>query len=1059
MTVGVSQLPPELAARYAPLSLLSAGAGGSVILCQDAVMGRNVILKTVAVQAASPELRARFQREGRLLAALQDPRVVRVLDVGETAGMLFLVMENLEGATLAHRIQDEGRLAEAEAAAIAAGLAEALALLEQQGILHRDVKPHNVVVVAERGPVLIDFGLAKLLDAPHDLTEPGSVMGTPLYMAPEIVAGKPASVASDIYSLGMVLYEMLAGRPAFPPGDLLDLLAAQVNEPPPPIPGVSAAMASVLDRCLAKSPQDRFATYGQLAAALAGVARGEPGARPRTNPSGPRTGIALFRRITGRTLALGHAAWRGQRRPAALALLGAILALGLAGALLVGRRASLPATDGAGRSPGAGDLARGHDGPARGRAGAAFRRMLPVLDLRTRALERSISVHCRTTEEARLVVFAGQVPTRQVPATGTGPIHEVATGPGYVHRAVLTGLEPGRTYRLALQAGDADRVVLIDPLMDRTLLEGSEARRRGSRDFEEALLEGATLLSKEPLKSLDAGNVWSDDADLPRWLARLRSSRDPVMWQAIVRILGFVGSPTTVPALVEALEREQTSVAGAAVVREALEALGMVGGREAARALERFCRTGLDRSHAPLAGERHVLRWEAAAVLARVDPPAAEQLFLSSRRGLAPSHSADVGLLALRGAGALRTGWLGAELERALAPSAATERDWELAAVARLATRIGGAGVDRLLVRFIAQDAPHLPVDESERYGAVLGLATWGTGAAVDPLARQIAARTGQPCTHGTPSETVRCYTPVRSLQALGMIAARERLEVRTAVARCLVPALSSGSTLERRIALRALAQAAVPEAAAAIESAAGRLGEPRAEIALALARSGSARAREAIGRLLASDRPTDLWLAAVAAAALGGAPSLEVLGKLRARIDSLPPSNTRILLEQSVDWLAAGGWTPDLVWVSPAAPWARTSLDLRCGDRFRIVGRGLCAYRSGRRTGASRPHWLPPEIDDGAELPADVTGPAGEHTGAGVAPSRGLVARVGQFRVPHPIDPGKVYTAQDSGPLLVEARLAPRDEPADLRGAFAPDTTWPFRCVGLFLVKVEKVP
>jgi serine/threonine-protein kinase len=1043
MTVGVPRLPPELAARYTPLDLLSAGAGGSVILCQDAVLGRNVILKVVAVEVASPELRARFQREGRVLALLQDPRVVRVVDVGEASGMLFLVMESLDGSTLSRCIQDAGRLSEAEAVAIATGLAEALGVLEEHGILHRDVKPHNIIVVAERGPVLIDFGLAKMLEAAHDLTEPGSVMGTPLYMAPEIIAGKPASVASDIYSLGMVLYEMLAGRPAFPPGDLLDLLAAQVNEPPPPIPGVSAAMASVLDRCLAKSPQDRFATYGQLAAALAGVAGNDPGARPRTNPSGSGASFALFRKITGRTLALGTAARRG-RRPAMLAL-GAVLALALAGGLLSTRRASLP---------GAGDAASGSDGGGSGHVSAAFPRMLPILDLRTRPLERSLFVHWRTTEEASLVVAA-----EQVPADGAGSIHEVAAGPGYVHRAVLTGLAPDRAYRLTLRSNDASRVVLIDPLLDRTLVRDREAWRRGSRKLEDALLEGSTLLSKDPLKLLEDRNMWSDDAELPRWLTRLRSSRDPVLWQAIVRILGFVGSPAAVPALAEALELEQTSLAGADLVRAALEALGMVGGREAARALERFCRTGLDRSKAPLAGARHVLRAEAAEVLARVDPPAAETLFLSSRRGLAPSHSLDRGVFALRGAGALRVAWLGAELERALAPSAATERDGDLAPVVRLATRIGGAGVDRLLVQFLASDGLHLDVDAYERYCAVLGLATWGTGATVEPLARQIAARSGPPCTHGTPHETVRCYIPVRSLQALGMIAARERPEVRSAVARCLVPALSSGSSLERRMALRALAQAAVPEAAAAIESALDRLGEPRAEIALALARSGSGRAREAIERLIASERPTDLWLAAVAAAALGGAPSLPLLGKLRSRIDLLPASSTKTLLEQSVDWLAGGGWTPELAWVNPTAPWARTSLALRAGDRFRIVGRGLCAYRSSRETSVRRPHWLPPDTDDGVELPADIIGPAGERTGAGVVPRHGLVARVGQFRLPHPIDPGKVYTAQDSGPLLLATRLETRDEPADLRGAFAAGATWPFRWVGLFLVKMERLP
>jgi serine/threonine-protein kinase len=240
--------------------------------------GAEVALKLLAREITGGALAARFAREVASAARLQHPGCVRLLDHGTTPdGVPYLVTEHLAGPTLRDALGHAVRLPIPEATSVARQLCRALAHAHGAGVLHRDIKPENAMY---RRPgtsgeiVLIDFGLARLFDdAP--LTAIGTCVGSPSYLAPERLLEQRADERADLYAIGVVLYEMLAGRPPFEGDTSIEIARQHIMAPPQPIqdirPAVPAALAAIVHTALAKDPADRFRHAGTMAAALASV--------------------------------------------------------------------------------------------------------------------------------------------------------------------------------------------------------------------------------------------------------------------------------------------------------------------------------------------------------------------------------------------------------------------------------------------------------------------------------------------------------------------------------------------------------------------------------------------------------------------------------------------------------------------------------------------------------------------------------------------------------------------------------------------------------------------
>ncbi len=280
---------------YTITRLLGQGGMAEVYAGLDPELDRPVAIKLIHPRlAVDAQFEERFRREARLVASLRHPHIVQVYDYQVTDNGPVMVMEFLPGGSLKERLDDlrgQGqRLPLAEAARITGALASALDYAHRQGAVHRDVKPANVLFDREGAPVLADFGIARILDDESGLTQPGTLIGTPAYLSPEQAAGEVVGPASDLYSLGIVLYEMVTGAPPFQ-GTTTAILTGHASAPPPPaasrVVGLPAAVDEILRRALAKSPADRFPSGAALAQALRnaiGAAIGETGvAAPLTD--------------------------------------------------------------------------------------------------------------------------------------------------------------------------------------------------------------------------------------------------------------------------------------------------------------------------------------------------------------------------------------------------------------------------------------------------------------------------------------------------------------------------------------------------------------------------------------------------------------------------------------------------------------------------------------------------------------------------------------------------------------------------------------------------------
>ncbi len=213
--------PTEIAGRYLVVQKLGAGAFGTVYKAKDKTLGRMVAIKTIRLEglaashATLDDLQKRFLQEARAGAALKHPNIATVYDVGEAGGMSYLAMEFIDGVGL-ERIIAEGRMPVGRATGLAAQVADALGYAHQQGVIHRDIKPANVMVEAGERVKVTDFGIAKIAGAAEQLTQTGSLLGTPSYMSPEQARGEKVDGRSDLFSVGCVLYELLAGKQGVP---------------------------------------------------------------------------------------------------------------------------------------------------------------------------------------------------------------------------------------------------------------------------------------------------------------------------------------------------------------------------------------------------------------------------------------------------------------------------------------------------------------------------------------------------------------------------------------------------------------------------------------------------------------------------------------------------------------------------------------------------------------------------------------------------------------------------------------------------------------------------
>jgi serine/threonine protein kinase/tetratricopeptide (TPR) repeat protein len=279
--IGPGDLIPAQLGHYAIERKLGQGGMGVVYSARDKRLERTVALKTMSLARDDDTARKRFWREARAAASVNHPNICQIYEIGEDAGQLFIAMELLEGVALADRLQ-QGAVNVNETIAVALGMLSALSALHARGIVHRDLKPSNVFLTPH-GVKLLDFGLARPAPEPaaqtaQDLTRIGAVMGTPRYMAPEQVVGEPIGARTDLFAAGAILFEMLAGRPAFAGRTVVEIAHSTVYEQPPALTGPPAVTAvdRVIRRALAKKPDDRPASADEMAADLRAIEAGDP---------------------------------------------------------------------------------------------------------------------------------------------------------------------------------------------------------------------------------------------------------------------------------------------------------------------------------------------------------------------------------------------------------------------------------------------------------------------------------------------------------------------------------------------------------------------------------------------------------------------------------------------------------------------------------------------------------------------------------------------------------------------------------------------------------------
>ncbi|HEU5424838.1 MAG TPA: protein kinase, partial [Nitrolancea sp.] len=298
------QLPHLLAGRYELTQRLGEGSFSETYLATDTALGRRVAVKVLRASfAGDPRFVARFEREARAAAAVASPNVVDVYDYGRQNDTLYIVMEWVDGIDLKQLIRQRAPLPVPEAIALIDGILNGLQAIHRAGVVHRDIKPQNVLLAADGTPKLGDFGIAR---SPVDagLTDTGMALGTAAYMAPEQATGAPPTPSADVYAAGVILFELLTGRLPFPGENPVQVMYQHVNTPPPNPrafnPAIPPALGAVTLRALAKDPATRFADAQQMQSAIDGLPAADAATAmlPKADP-GPAEQTRAMRAAAG----------------------------------------------------------------------------------------------------------------------------------------------------------------------------------------------------------------------------------------------------------------------------------------------------------------------------------------------------------------------------------------------------------------------------------------------------------------------------------------------------------------------------------------------------------------------------------------------------------------------------------------------------------------------------------------------------------------------------------------------------------------------------------------
>ena len=305
------------AGRYELQDLAGTGGMSSVYRARDAVLEREVAIKILHDHFADdPEYVERFRREARALAQLNHPNIVTVIDRGEFEGRQFIVFEHVDGETLKSLVEREGALPVDRAISLVHQVARGLAFAHDHGVVHRDVKPQNVLIDEDGVAKVTDFGIARSIDPADGLTETGTLLGTSEYIAPEQASGQRVDERSDQYSLAAVLFELLTGEPPYDGDNFMAVAVKHVREPVPSArerrPDVSPRLDAIVARAMAKRPEDRFPSTEAMMAALeaerAGTAEthgpGEGATEQIRIPASPPSAPPRTARAPGRRLRL-----------------------------------------------------------------------------------------------------------------------------------------------------------------------------------------------------------------------------------------------------------------------------------------------------------------------------------------------------------------------------------------------------------------------------------------------------------------------------------------------------------------------------------------------------------------------------------------------------------------------------------------------------------------------------------------------------------------------------------------------------------------------------------